>query len=285
MNYPSILMLLMGVLCSSAVFAKTIAVPLGPYTMVAEDRRLPESAAAFRDRLEETARSMAWEISPDVSDRVCESEDCLKQVKYDSKTDQAIFVEVEQIGAKHTLTLYSLGFEPKTETVTGPVSKVYKKLDEMTREILKSSIEAIAAVPPASKKPDPVPALLPAAEDPPPPASQSPPAGPHPRAFWASFGLTLGFAVGGLVMEGVGYSKLKDVNEKPLDERTEADVRFQQPLRIAEAVMFGAAFASAVVATVVGIRVLKNKKEDAAQIRVAPSVGQEGGALMLKGTF
>ncbi len=270
----------------SSNMPKKVVVVEGPYILVVEGETSKDSARVFKTRLEKAVEAAGCNLLNIENNLECEDSDCLESARSVHNADDAVFVKVEQLGAKHTITLVFAKRQSVTSTVTGTLSQVYEKLDELVKEAFKpnsnesvldssSSSSSSTLSSDISQNTQSNLTL---------PIQSENKAKLKPHIFWSTFGLTLSLAGGGVGLEVAGYRKLKELDKKTKQERTKEDIAFQQPMRIAEAALFGGALISAVVTSVLAFKTDFKKKKTERKVSVMPALDDNAG-LVLKGAF
>jgi hypothetical protein len=255
----------------------------GPYILVIEEEPSPESAKLFMDRISGAAKAAGWNVIG--HEKECGNHECLKAARESFDTEEAMLIRVQQIGARYELGLMLASGKTSEVVVTGPLTTVYEAVDDLVEKTLselpdeeKLTVKEPSSVAPAGSAD----------------TGETPPAADSngerrkrfsPGAFWTSLGLTAALAVGAATIEGVGYARLKKVNDKPIEERTQSDRDFQKSMRIAEAVLLGGAVVGTAITLVIGLSTEFNARNDKIGVFLLPAVDKTSGALVLKGEF
>jgi hypothetical protein len=282
------LSIFISVFIASSAWAQIVVVR-GTYTNVARDENVVSRAQIVAKSIASAVRNS--DARPVISeDKTCVDESCLKQTAAARNADFGLAAHVKEDFGEFSFTLLGFdtpiqkeGFVSFSETLNAVTAAVRASLEKksassdeplLEKPFLFESLESRNIESPPLETPPPAP-----------PAPRATSGGVRPAAFWSSLGITLGLVAGSIALESAGYKKLKDARDKPFKDRTEADRDFQTPMRITESALLGGALAGAVVTAVLGVRAFKKNNEAPAIVHMAPAVEDNGGGLLLKGTF
>jgi len=184
----------------------------------------------------------------------CRDRDCLGELVRLLEADDAVFVQVvERDEMTRDVRLVLARGEGATESRQAGFMVV---LEDVRRLVALALKETSSAAAPASATADPVVAGAgEAPEEEPeyePIESSTKPEkeGLAPTVFFVSAGVTSALVIGWIIVESVGYSRMKDLEDRVEDDDWEAERNDLKPLRAADGVLIGLAAAGAVTTAV-----------------------------------
>ncbi len=227
-----------------AVSAETVLICRSSYQLVLAERQVPQKARLVLEHVvHEIAQHTDWKVIS-LSNNQCETRADLLGLKNAKGVDEAVLVKVQETSIHYEFTVHTTFTEVSKEN-NGTFTEA---LGAISQTVL-SLLPQVELSPQRAEQPEP----------PQPPQLVTRPiqrmdrsTGLSPASFWVSLSITGAFTVTTGVLEIVGYSMKKDLQDTPFEERDRSDKKLLEDLRTTERVFLVGAIAGAVTTTILG---------------------------------
>jgi len=273
--WHKLILLAVVLMFSTPVFADKIVVLQGSYKLTWDNEDSPQRSKIVADRVAKAVKDIGQFEVVQIN-KECSDNACFKKAASEHKADEAIVVHVEQNIAQYEFKIFFSNGGSFTGDATGALSVALDEIEKLTKKALKKEFktEKLPATEIAETSAD----LQPTEE------LQEERNDRSPKAFWISLSVTGALALSWGIVEGIGYSKLKTLSDKKVDERTQSEKDKVKSLRIADrALLISTAAMVATTTVLFFLTDFDNKKSK--KVSVTPVFTHEGGALMLQGNF
>ncbi len=262
--------------------ADKVAVLPVSYWLVWEDAGSPEREDAVFQEVLQSLEENGYQVlaGSDVNNAAriasgskatdCRDRECLQQVATHLEVDNAIFVSVAEEGLLYNVEINLA----KGDQEYGPIGGNFAKLRVGVRSMVKAALGPATASEEGQKEgqPDPLDEQRGTADG-------RKPLGPVPFIVTASVTGALGITW--IILESVGYAKLKKAEDGEIDW-SKGDA---SSLQTADRVFLGLTLAGVVTTTVLGFLTDFSRKNDGPVEALVPTPVDNGGMLVVKGRF
>jgi hypothetical protein len=279
------LLLAIFVLLPGVATAQKVAVLPVSYWLVWEDAQSPEKEQAVFQEVVQTIEESGYQVvsGTDVNNAAriasgskatdCRDTHCLNQVATHLEVENAIFVSIAEEGLLYNVEINLA----KGDQEYGPIGGNFGKLRIGIQSMVKAALGP--AVTPEESEVGPEQAQLQPVDEKRRVSDNKKPLGPVPFIVTASVTGALGITW--VILESVGYAKLKKHDDDPIYWNEEDASRLQT----ADRVFLGLTLAGVVTTTVLGFLTDFSKKMDGPVEALVPTPVENGGMLVVKGRF
>jgi hypothetical protein len=265
--------------------AEKVAVLPVSYWLVWEDAGSPEREEAIFQEVVRTIEENGYQViaGTDVNNAAriasgskatdCRDRECLSQVATHLEVDNAIFVSIAEEGLLYNVEINLA----KGDQEYGPIGGNFAKLRLGVQSMVKAAFGTAAAPEEAEEVSQEGQAESPDGKQE--TTDKKKPLGPVPFIVTASVTGALGITW--IVLESVGYAKLKKAEDGEIDWSKEDASKLQT----ADRVFLGLTLAGVVTTTVLGFLTDFSKNNDGPVEALVPAPINNGGMLVVKGRF
>jgi len=254
----------------------------GPYNLVWEKESSPERARMMADAVTSRIEDDGWEAVQLGS--TCDSVQCLEKVAREHEAHDAVYISVKQDSSSYNLMLFHIKGRSIARELTGPFSKAIKEVESLAAEAI-GKPDATATeetIEPQTTEP----------QEPDEPAEAFPQEDSEgrrlsPPVFWTSIGITGALAISLCISEAVAGSRIEDLEDTEPVLRKQSDWEDMKKAVVIERVFLGLTMAGAATTAVLFFLTdFKQEKSKSARLEsIAPAAAQNGGMLVLQGSF
>ncbi len=282
------------ILLPLSAFAEKVALLPPEYRVVETGTDSPELSAMVEQSAVQGAKEAGWETLTGSTVAAaaesaaggpasqCRNEACLGKVADALGVDEVIFISIFDFDGHYKIAMFQARGKGEIASPYGNDTILLSTVSGLVKGMLLELSPKTADVPPPAEEPPPP--DEPEAE-PEPETQDEKKDGLAPTAFWVSLGVTGALAVSWGIVEGVGYSRYKDLDTNGKDMDYWDSTR---SLQIADRILFPLACAGAATTIVLffltdfegGVDEGNNQAYS-----IAPVLSKDAGFLVLEGRF